>query len=368
MISLSNPSDLAFIAGGYMVAFFCVTTVYLLGHYGMARLNGAGIQDFTLGFGGEIIGWTDARGTRWRLGWLPLGGFVKFAEGAPAKQGQAYFETLPVWRRAMICAAGPAVLVVFTALLLSAAAFWGGIADQEPLIGGVVRDGPAERAGLKAGDRIVEIDGATMSGWVALRRSVNAAALGTPLAVTIERNGERQELQVRPDSAVSRDGLGGKVRIQTIGAMAPSGQQARPLPPINAWSALQHGWTETAGLFRQLGTGIVSLLSGRIGFDQAGGLGTIALICGLTAKLGLAPYLQGVALFSAFNALFNMLPLPPLNGANLLLLGLEAIRRKPLGARASELVSRVGLTLLMVLFVTLLVADYRRVMALIAGT
>lgn len=365
MISLTNPGDWAFVFVGYLIAFVCVHSIYLLGHYVLARMNNVAVASVSLGFGKELLARNDARGTRWRLCWVPLGGSVSFATRDSATSSLSIFESLPVWRRASVIVAGPAIGLAMTFALLAGLFFFNGVSEFEPLIGTVVSGGPAEQAGLRSGDRVVEINGTAIPGWPAMLRQINATAPATALVVAIERSGVRQVLSIMPRTATVADGLGGKVQVNTIGITRPTNQLGVWHPPFDAGFALQRGWDETIVMLRTIGQGIFNLVTGRMGLNQAGGIFTFMLLFGVTAKLGLAAYIHAVALFSALNAVLNMLPWPPLNGGHLVLLGVEAVRRKPLGARSSEFAFRVGIALMMLLFLALLTADYLRFSALL---
>ena len=365
MISLFNPGDLALVLVGYWVAFVIVLAIYLLGHYALARLNNVAVASVSLGFGKELLARNDARGTRWRLCRVPLGGYVSFAINDSTIGSQRLFDSLPVWRRASVIVAGPAVGLTLTFALLAGLYFFNGASDFEPVIGTVVAGGPAEQAGLKSGDRVIEINGMIISGWTAMQRQITAAQQAKALAVAIERSGSRQLLSIVPRTTTEADGLGGKVQVNSIGILRHSNQSAVWRPPFDAEFALRRGWDETIVILQSVVQGMLNLVTGRTGLAQTGGFFTLALLLGFTAKAGLVAYLHAVALFSTLNAVLNMLPWPPLNGGHLLILGLEAVRRKPLGARSSEFAFRVGTVLLLLLCLALLTADYLRISALL---
>src|SRR5690349_3373563 len=149
-----------------ILAFLCVigplVIIHELGHYLVGRWFGIGAETFSIGFGREIAGWTDKQGTRWKVGWLPLGGYVRFVgDMNPASQPDPAaaddpraFHNKAVWKRFLVVLAGPAANFLLAILIFAAffAAF--GKPDTPSVVGYVEPNSAAANAGIRAGDRI----------------------------------------------------------------------------------------------------------------------------------------------------------------------------------------------------------------------
>lgn len=214
-------SILAFLFVLSVVVFF-----HELGHFLVARWCGVTVTTFSIGFGRELWAFMDRHGTRWRIAAIPLGGYVKFLDDAnPASQPSAAapatlpagaFHGKPVWQRALVVAAGPAANFLIAALIYSALNVTYGVSKITPQIDEVVAGMPAEKAGLKAGDVITEIDGWGIESFEDVMRIVTASS-GRTLTVTVDRNGTALTLPVTPDTREQRDDLGVTLKLGDIG-------------------------------------------------------------------------------------------------------------------------------------------------------
>lgn len=186
---------LALSVSSFILAILVIVTVHELGHYLVGRWRGIGAEVFSVGFGPELAAFTDRRGTRWRLALLPLGGYVKFngdasAASAPSgEKGGGSFEAASLPSRALTVAAGPAVNFLFAILLIAGAAWWSGVADEEPRIG-ALRPFPVE-TGLARGDIVRGVAGREVSSYLELIELSAELPSGDPLPWAVERGGER---------------------------------------------------------------------------------------------------------------------------------------------------------------------------------
>lgn len=220
-----------------------VVFIHELGHFLLARWCGVTVQAFSIGFGREIFGFTDRYGTRWKLAWIPLGGYVRFVDDenaasapsrdavermTPAERAGA-FQNKPLRHRALIVAAGPAFNVI-SALIFLLGLFWLiGVDGRSAVIDGVEPGRAAATAGIQPGDRVVEANGRGIHRWVELQRLVNRSA-DTPIDLVLERGGNRVETVVTPDRRKTNDFLGGNVELGDLG--------------IVKWTPARIGWVQ----------------------------------------------------------------------------------------------------------------------------
>lgn len=339
-----------------VVAFVVVLSVLVfiheLGHYLAARWVGVHIETFSIGFGPPIFGWTDRRGTAWRVSWIPLGGFVRLhgqerpedvsdATRALWQHGRTFHEK-SVGARAIVIAAGP-IANFLLAMVLFAALF--GIAGRPVAtanVGDVVADGPAARAGMMKGDRIDSIDGTKTPRFDDLQRIVLAHP-GQALSIVVHRGDADRTLTATPDSR--DDGHGKTVGLLGIRSGASEFERLSPVGAVVA------GVTQTWDVGVQTLGGVGQMISGARGTDDLGGPLRIAQLSGEVAQLGLASLVSFIAVLSVNLGLINLFPIPILDGGHLLFYAAEAIRGRPLPPRALEYGFRAGFALLAALFV-----------------
>ncbi|UIJ43879.1 RIP metalloprotease RseP [Sphingomonas cannabina] len=324
--------------------------VHELGHYLAGRLFGVKAEVFSIGFGREIFGVTDRRGTRWKFAWLPLGGYVKFAgDMNPASQPSAEwlqlppaerartFQAKPVWQRAIVVAAGPIANFVLAVLLLSGFALAYG--DSRAIVGSVVPGSAAAHAGLVAGDRVTAIDGETVYGFDHLINLV-APRPGATLSVTITRDGEPFDRSIR---------LGRQRLRATDGQMHDFGQLGVGRAPVALIDAPARGLAQTAQIVGLMADGLGQIITGHRSVKELGGPIKIAQIAGQQLALGWLDLLYLAALISINLGFINLLPVPVLDGGHLLLYAVEAVRRRPVGPQVQEWAFRGGLAMILAL-------------------
>ena len=377
----------------YIVPFLLVltfiVTIHELGHFLVARRFGVKVDRFSIGFGKTIVSRTDKHGTEWRLAWLPLGGYVKFAgdldaSSVPDQAGLAelrqrliaengpgaerdYFHFKPIWQRALIVAAGPTAnfllaLVLFT-ILFSVI----GERIAAPRVAAVLPGSPAAEAGFLPSDRIVAINGRPIEDQSEVTQTVIMSA-GDPLRFTVDRAGRQVELIATPRRVIQDDELSGRVRVAQIGlALRPLQEDYRfrrlnPLEATGKGAGMIGTTVATTGTYiGRIFTGKESgdLLSGPIGIARAAGGATRQAVAAdpdpgyIAANLALT-FLQFAAIVSIGIGIFNLLPIPVLDGGHLLFYAYEAVTRRPVPANVQEVGYRVGLALLvgLMLFAT----------------
>ena len=350
---------------GFPLLLGPLVTLHELGHYLVGRWFGVQAEAFSIGFGKELAGFTDRRGTRWKLSALPLGGYVQFkgdmnpasvpdrtqAAAAPVRDGT--FQNAPLWQRALIVAAGPVTNILVTIAIFAAFFMMVGkpvAADPERqlTVAGFSANSAAQAAGIVAGDRIVAIDGRRMTDF----RDVQGAVMlypGKRLAVTIERAGQERTLPVTTASVEDTDRFGNVSRIGLIGVRPEGGTFAfERQGPIESVAMAS---TYSVEIVRMMVTGIGQILSGERSVKELGGPVKIAKFSGEQLSLGPLAFINFVALISLNLAFINLLPIPGLDGGHLAFYAAEAVRRKPVGARGLELAYRGGMALVLMLMV-----------------
>ena len=341
---------LAFIAALGPLVFF-----HELGHYFVARWLGIPAETFSIGFGREIVGWTDRQGTRWKVGWLQLGGYVKFvgdmgpasdpaaADSVPPELRARAFQFRPVWQRFLVVLAGPAANFLL-AILIFAAFFSLVGAPLTNVVGAVSPNSAADRAGIEPGDRIVAIADRSTSSFAEIFNTV-AIRADEEVTIRVERGDSTREIAVVLGSDTVKDSNGQEMERGLLG-ISPSLSAFERVPP---WKAVPMATSYTISLTRSIFDGLVRLVTGAISPKQLGGPIKIAQIAGEGASAGLLPFVQLIALLSINLGFINLLPVPMLDGGHLALYTIEAVRRRPLSERAMEWTFRGGLALLLAL-------------------
>ena len=355
----------------FILPFLAVMTVIVffheLGHFAVARYFGVSVQTFSIGFGREIVGWTDKHGTRWKIGWLPLGGYVKFEgdENAASMPSATYaadpgnFHTKPLWQRALIVAAGPLANFVLAIVLFAGLYSVVGVPVMDPVVSQVMDNSPAEKAGIKPGDRIVSINGERVSSFLDISRIV-AMRPGETVDMVVERGGLRLPVRVTLGQREVSDGLGGKIRIGFLGVVndASGGFTFERKGPLEALAlGAQSTWRIVSGTMLYLKQMVV----GRQGADQLAGPIRIAQMSNKAAQTSWLMLIQLAAVLSVSIGLINLFPIPMLDGGHLLFYAIEAVRGKPLSENAQEIGFRIGLALVLAL---MLVATFNDIMHL----
>lgn len=344
-------------------AFLFVITVVVffheLGHFLVGRWCGVRVDVFSVGFGREILGFTDRRGTRWKLGWIPVGGYVKFAGDADAastpdrdaaehmsaeERAQA-LPFKPVGQRAAVAAAGPAANFLLAIVMLTGLLLYSGRTVIAPLIGPVTAGSPAASAGLKPGDLVTGIDGTPITDFKQLPEIITLSG-GQTLTFTIRRAGHEMTLPVTPELTRARDLLGNMSERVMIG-VGPSPDAAITTERYGLGEAVVAACGETWNIVKMTILGVAQILGGHGSVDQLRGPAGIAQMTGQVAHFGFLALLNLVAVLSVSIGLANLFPIPLLDGGHLLYYGCEAVLGRPLGARAQEVGFRLGLVLVL---------------------
>jgi regulator of sigma E protease len=356
---------------GYLLPFLFVLTIVVfvheLGHFLVGRWCGVDVKTFSIGFGRELFGFNDRHGTRWRFALIPLGGYVKFsgdadASSAPddaavsrmsAQERARSFPAQSLPERAAIVAAGPIANFLLAILIFAGSAFFFGKQVLLPRVDAVIADSAAEKAGLKAGDIVIAIDGQKIASFSDMQRIVSTRP-DERLEVSIERDGGTVTVPVTPSLTEMKTQLGTQ-RIGVIGVKASSRPEDWKTQRFGLLESAQSGLVETWFVVTRTYDYIAKLLTGRESTDQLSGPIRIAQVSGIVASNGgLLGLINLAAILSVSIGLMNLLPVPMLDGGHLLFYFYEALRGRPLSPRAQEIGFRLGLALvlMLMLFVT----------------
>ena len=353
---------------GTIVPFLFVLTVVVffheLGHFAVARWCGVGVRAFSVGFGSEILGYTDKHGTRWKLSVIPLGGYVKFygdenVASQPSPEALAKmdnderakaFQIKPLWQRAAIVFAGPLANFILAILIFAAIFATLGERITVPRVDSVQENSAADIAGVEAGDIVVAIDGEPVESFADVQRTV-AFSAERPLEFTFDRDGSLLDLTIVPERREIDDGFGNIQRVGIIGVVHEADENDVTVIEYGPIAATGRAVEQTGLVITQSLTYIGRILIGQESADQLSGPVRVAKISGDVATLGFLALIQLAAVISVSIGLINLFPIPMLDGGHLAFYALEAIRGKPLSDRSQELGFRVGLAMVMGLMV-----------------
>jgi len=362
MLSLISGAGSLFI--GTIIPFLFVLTVVVfvheMGHYLVGRWCGIGVKAFSIGFGPEIFGFYDRRGTRWKLSAIPLGGYVKFVgdmsatstpdAGEIANLGEeelkVAFHTQALWKRAATVAAGPFFNFLLTIAVFTVMFAVYGQYVAEPMVAEVRPGSPAAEAGFKPGDRFVSVGGAKVDTFEDVQRLVSGRA-GDKLTFVMRRDGKDVTLTATPKATEQKDALGNTVRIGIIGVVNNEALGQPHLVTYGPLGGLGEATVQTGEIIGRTGQFLERFAAGREDRCQLGGPVKIADMAGRAAKLGFEWLVQLVALLSVGIGVLNLLPIPPLDGGHLLFYLIEAIIRRPVSDGIVELVYRAGFVLVL---------------------
>lgn len=331
--------------------------VHEFGHFIMARLTGIAVKEFSIGMGPQIFQRVSKKhGTLFSLRGIPMGGFcMYYGDTDDDPKGEKTddprnFTRAPVWKRALCVVGGPTMnlaLAFVVAVILMAG--WG-MAPTQPYIDSVEAGMPAQQAGLLAGDIFLRVGDAEIStGAVQDVVAAIDAAEGAPLPVTILRNGEQETLPLAPvwDTEMEQYRIG--ILISGYGPLPA----AQIIPA--AWESCIYAGGAIISSLGQL------LTTGEGAADMAGPVGIVQLVAEQTRQGGIEIFLNLMVLISINLGLFNLLPIPALDGSHLVFLLLEAIRRKPVSQKVQTAIHAAGYLLLLGVLLVFTFQDVGRI-------
>jgi regulator of sigma E protease len=333
----------------FLVLLTALVFVHEYGHYIVARWCGVRVEVFSIGFGPELFGRTDAHGTRWKVSAIPLGGYVKmYGQGANLLEGEAgkalteadrkvAFDYKSVWRRMAIVVAGPVANYVFAALIFSLIFATHGKDVAAPVVGQVMPGSAAAEAGLQAGDRVLALNGSAISDFDDIREFVQMN-LDQEISITFRRGEVVETVPVHPTITIEKDALGNELRLGRLGIQSGDSERVE----LGVGESLTQGVHRVFEISGAMLKGIWQMITGIRPADELGGVIRIGYLSGEIAQIGAWQLITFAAMLSVNLGLVNLFPIPLLDGGHLTYYAIEAIRGKPLGERIQEWGFRIG--------------------------
>jgi regulator of sigma E protease len=344
----------------FLGVMMIITCVHELGHFLVGLWCGVRIETFSIGLGPEIAARIDRSGRRWRIGALPLGGYVRFHEPAltdsagPAEVG---FAGQPVWRRAAIVVAGPVANILLAIAIFTGFVLAYGVGIRPAVVHQVAPDSAAAEAGIQPGDAFLSINGKPVSEWRDIERAI-VGSRGAPLSIMLLRGNETLSLLARP-RIKSVDTYFGATDMPFLGVGPSLDASDVKIEYYGLARSTLEGAKRTWNIVAATGDYFAGLALGRESADQISGPIRLAKGSGEAARSGLDTLFYLAALFSISIGLVNLLPVPVLDGGRLLYFLIEALRGRPVSARSQEIGFQLGSAFMVALMVLTTFNDVR---------
>jgi regulator of sigma E protease len=328
----------------FIIIISIIVVVHEFGHYYIAKKCGVKIDEFSIGFGKELFGWTDKSGTRWKVCSLPFGGFVKMfgdenAASTPDrkklkaiskkdKERTFYFKN--VWQRLAIILAGPSANFLLAIVIFATLARVNGITNFSTKIDRILPNSAAERAGIMLGDIILDIDGNIMDNFEEIKTTTSLST-NKELIFGIERNEQYIQIKVIPEVKTTKDIFGNEIHVGMVGISSGTLEYVE----VNTLQAI--------------------IIIGQRSTKDLGGPLKIAQYSGQSMNQGFGMFVWFIAMISANIGLINFLPIPRLDGGHLFFYSIEAVRGKPVSEKIQDVAFKIGFVfiIMLMLFATM---------------
>jgi len=342
----------------FIIVLSILVLIHEMGHFAVSKKLGVRVEKFSLGFGPRILG-VKRGDTEYVLSAIPLGGYVKLSGEDPLeKRTNQRFEYLsrPIGERALILLGGPLVNYL-AAFLLFAFIFMAGSPTYTAEVGGMLPDYPAIGSGLQVGDTIVSVCGKEVKYWDELTDAIRKKVDGA-VNLVVKRGDRILDIAITPKVRFHKDIFGNEAKVAQIGIMP---QERIERVRYGFLGSFKMAFKKLVQLTALTYKALWYILTGKMSVKDSmtGPLG-IFVLTGKAAHMGILYILNLMAVLSASLAIFNLLPLPVLDGGHIMFLLVEKLRGKPLGFRAQEAITNAGIVFLILLTVYVLYADIVR--------
>ncbi|CAH0340617.1 RIP metalloprotease RseP [Rhizobium sp. CECT 9324] len=354
--------------GGYILPYIVILSllvfIHELGHYLAGRWSGIRVLAFSVGFGPELVGFTDKHGTRWKISAIPLGGYVRFFGDADAASrpdseelreltDEEKAQTLSgaaLWKRAITVAAGPIANFILAIFIFAVMFATMGKSVADPVVAELKPGSVAEAAGVKPGDVLVALDGRRIETFDEVVRYISMRP-ELPVKVTVRRAENEVVFDMVPRRAVIADSFGNEMEVGQIGIVTNQSSGNFRTIELSPLQAVWEGFRQTGHIITGTFDYIGNMIAGRMNADQLGGPVRVVQASGEMATLGVIALLNLAAVLSVSLGLLNLMPVPVLDGGHLVLYAIEAVRGRPVGPGAQEIAFRIGLAMILSLMV-----------------
>lgn len=356
--------NMAYYVLPFLVLLGILVFVHELGHFWVARLLGVKVDEFSIGFGKELWGRTDRKGTHWKIAAVPLGGYCKFfgdEDAASAAESEKLkdlseeekkhvFQFLPPFKKILIAVAGPAANYLFAVLVFTSIFMALGKMDFPPVVGSVIKGSAAEQGGIQANDRILTINGHKINNFKDINYEVTLAVDGKADVVLL-RDGTEKEISLNlvPVEMKNSDGTTTSqvmLGIKSLSIMEVDHER------LGFFAALHDASVETADITMATLRGVGQMITGKRGGEDVGGIIRIAEMSGdITKQNGILDFVVFMALLSINLGLINLFPIPMLDGGHIVINLIELVTRRELGVKFKEILFKTGFALIMALMI-----------------
>lgn len=348
----------------FVIVLGILIFIHELGHFILAKINGVGVLKFSLGFGPAIIKKRIGE-TEYRLSAVPLGGYVKMLGEDPSDEESKLspmdparsFSKKSLRARSAIVVAGP-IFNLLLAIFIYTLVAWSGIPTVPPVIGTVLKDSPADKSGLRAGDRIVSIQGKKVEAWEEIPQLMENANPKVRFEIVLERDSTQFTAHVNPIMTKGTNIFGEEISRAMIGITRTDKIVEKRMGLIQG---VGYGFSQSWMVIKLTGIGVWKMINGSIDMKKSlGGPILIAQVSGETFRAGMLPFFSMIAFISINLFLINLLPIPVLDGGHILLFAIEGVIGRPLKDRPREIAQQIGLFLLILLMLFALYNDLSR--------
>ena len=345
----------------FLLLILVVVFIHEYGHYYFAKRYGVGVTDFSIGFGKEIFGWNDKSGTRWKICWIPLGGYVKFfgdrnvfsqadqekiLEKYDADERKKLFVLKPLYQRALIVFGGPLANFLLALVIFFSIYTFIGKDFTSAVINEVQKDSPAMLGGLKENDIILEIDGNEVKSIMDVSKFITLS-IADVIDFKVKRSYDELLLKVKPKIILSEDNLGNKINKRIVGIkLGPYNNEINHVK-LGPAQAIYHAAYEVYYVSISSLKYVGGMIIGKADTSQLGGPIRIAKISGQVAEFGILAFISMMAYISISLGLVNLFPIPMLDGGHLMFYAFEKILGRPLSQKTQEGFFRIGMFLLL---------------------